>query len=113
MKARKVIIDGLTITAAAAVGIILSPDVLLATTGTDLDAKSTTAATIIQGVGGFMVLAGIGLTGILWPVYKLNALWGATPSIAGGTMTANATNIAGLFQGGAAFDWTYLTTGSF
>lgn len=117
MNMRKIVTNGLTITAAAAVGMLLSPDAF-ATTGTDLDAGGTTATTIVQGVGGFMMVAGIALTGILWPVYKMNALWGAAPGVAGGLVTTNAKNIATQFGGGAAFDWSaidwsYLTSGSF
>ena len=113
MKMRSVVFNGLTITAAAAVGILLSPDAF-ATTGTALDAGGTTATTIVQGVGGFMMLMGVALTGIMWPVYKANALWGATPGVAGGLVTANASGISQQFGGGTAFDWSaFYSMGAF
>lgn len=110
MKVRSVIVNGLTIVAAAAVGVFLSPDAALATTGTDLDTSGTTATTIVKGIGGLMMALGIGATGIMWPVYKMNALWAMIPSVGGGVVTAKSDAIAQRFGGGAAFDWNVLHT---
>lgn len=102
MRLSKILVKGAPAVACAA--IIVASEAAYATTGTQLDAGGNTLVTMIQGAGGVMMAAGLGIAGLLWKVIGNNVIWGAVPGVAGGLITANSQAIATQFGGGTGLD---------